>query len=249
MKFTTWVGLLVSAVLASSCGHKTFTCPTNSHPCGTGCIPTNAVCCDDGTGKTSSYCTNGAGGCYANDRGCSAVFPAGQTAEFCCSATGNIGTNDCPSGQKHCGTLCQPDSQPCCPEGATATDCPEKNWDDTACAKTGGIVCGVCTATGVCKSCPRGSCCQAGIACGTSDSMCIPGPACTDVSGAGGGSGGNCSQYQNICGTSGGMQSLGGYYPKSCACPAGMSDQGGSHLNELCGLAGQGYDCHYCTCP
>jgi hypothetical protein len=72
---------------------------------------------------------------------------------------------------------------------------------------------------------------------------------CGGAGGTGGGSGSLCSQYKNTCGTSGGIQTVGSYFPKSCACAAGMLDKGGSHLNELCGLPGQGYDCKYCECP
>jgi|APLak6261675434_1056106.scaffolds.fasta_scaffold01529_3 hypothetical protein len=237
-------------------GGASFTCRAGTHPCGDGCIPTMAVCCDDGSGKTSSYCTNGATGCFPNSeaRACDAVFPSGVRGQFCCGESGTIGSNDCPAGQRHCGTLCLPTSEPCCPAGASASDCPERSWDPVGCqTESGRVGCGVCLDTKSCVSCPAGSCCQGGLVCGGAGARCITGASCTGESGGAGGTGGGsgslCSQYKNTCGTSGGIQTVGSYFPKSCACAAGMLDKGGSHLNELCGLPGQGYDCKYCECP
>lgn len=99
-----------------SCGSSTNTqprrlrCAQGTTPCGNGCIPVSAVCCDDGTARTSSYCTNAGGGaapgCFANDRDCAAAFPSGQRARYCCGKSGTFGSNDCPPGQRHCGLLC-----------------------------------------------------------------------------------------------------------------------------------------------
>ncbi len=95
-----------------------------------------AVCCEDpavpsqqSTG--SSYCTNGAGGatdgaCFPNDGRCSAAFPATETANWCCAASGDFGSNDCPSEQHHCGLLCT--TQPCESGGGApdaSTSCPD----------------------------------------------------------------------------------------------------------------------------
>lgn len=247
-----FAALFVVLMLSSGCelfGRPVFTCPTGSHPCGNGCIPTAAVCCDDGSGKTSSYCTNGAAGCFPNDRGCSAVFPAGVEGQYCCGESGSIGSNDCPAGQKHCGLLCVAESESCCPAGATKEECPERSWDPGGCpARPGNVGCGVCIATKLCVSCPTGTCCQGGQVCG-GPSACIKGAACTGTSTGGGGTSSQCSAYKEQCGTSGGVQSLGAYYPKTCPCPGQMKDEGGSHLNELCGLEGTGHDCKYCSCP
>lgn len=252
----TWLVLTLSFPLASCgvVGRPSFTCRAGTHPCGNGCIPTNAVCCDDGTGKTSSYCTNGAAGCVENgaDRGCNAVFPSGARAQFCCGTAGSFGSNDCPEGERHCGLLCVPVGEPCCPAGSTTADCPERSWDPSGCnAKEGRVGCGICLATKQCVSCGPGFCCQGGQVCGDT-AQCVPGTACTGdfTVGAAGGGGSTelCSKYARACGTSGGIQSLGGYYPKQCSCPSGMIDRGAGKLNELCGLPGTGYDCRYCEC-
>jgi len=110
--------LLVVVVSSLAClGAKEPACPANTRPCGNGCIPSTGVCCEDPGIPTdqsmgSSYCTNGAGGatdgaCFSNmDGRCSAAFPATVTAEWCCAASGDFGSNDCPAGQHHCGLLC-----------------------------------------------------------------------------------------------------------------------------------------------
>ena len=47
-------------------GGDSFRCPVNTVPCGNGCMPMPAVCCDDGSRRTSSYCSNDASaGCFA----------------------------------------------------------------------------------------------------------------------------------------------------------------------------------------
>lgn len=236
-------------------GVPSFTCPSGTHPCGDGCIPTLAVCCDDGSQKTSSYCTNGATGCFPNtDARCNAVFPMGVVAQFCCGESGTIGTNDCPEGQHHCGTLCQPSNVPCCPAGSSERDCPERSWNNAGCqTEPGRVGCGVCVDKKACVSCGPGWCCQGGLVCGGQGAHCVQGPSCTGLSGgagSGGGSGSSdCSKYsQNVCGTSGGIQSLGAYFPPTCACPSGTREAAGRHVNELCGLPGDGYECKYCEC-
>jgi hypothetical protein len=260
-----WVLLVlpffVGCGVVGSLGAPPFKCRAGTHPCGDGCIPTMAVCCDDGAGKTSSYCTNGATGCFPNDdaRGCQAVFPGGTRAKFCCGDTGAIGSNDCPDGQHHCGTLCQPTSEPCCPPGASAQDCPEKSWDSSSCKTDPGRVgCGICVAKDVCVSCAPGFCCQGGLVCGGAGARCTAGPACTGKSGglgsSTGGGGVDCSLWKSRCGpASGGMQLVGQYAPRSCGCPAGTTyDPGqlsGGYRNSTCGLPGDGFDCIFCLCP
>jgi hypothetical protein len=254
-----WPLILVIAPLLAGCGlfgKPSFTCRAGTHPCGDGCIPTLAVCCDDGSGSTSSYCTNGAAGCVPNTdaRGCNAVFPAGVRAQFCCGESGTIGSNDCPEGEHHCGTLCQPVGEPCCPPGSSSADCPERSWDSAGCqVEAGRVGCGVCVEKKVCVSCGPGFCCQGGQVCGGQGAQCIAGSACTGMSGgagSGGGSGSDaCAKYdQNYCTSSGGMQFLGAYIPKTCPCPSNTRTDGRGALNELCGLPGKGTDCKLCEC-
>lgn len=93
-------------------------CPENTKSCGDGCIPAGGVCCASAADPTtSSYCTNAAGACLPNESAdggaprCSAAFPSGATAEYCCASNGDFGSNDCPPGEHHCGALCQ--TAPC----------------------------------------------------------------------------------------------------------------------------------------
>ncbi|MBE2254105.1 MAG: hypothetical protein IAE78_31545 [Myxococcus sp.] len=252
--------LLVGCGLFSA--KPTFRCRAGTHPCGDGCIPTMAVCCDDGSGTTSSYCTNGATGCHVNDdsRGCQAVFPSGQRAKFCCGEQGSFGSNDCPEGQRHCGTLCQPVATPCCPAGSSEKECPEKSWDSLDCrAEPGRVGCGVCLAKDVCVSCLPGYCCQGGLVCGGAGARCVAGPTCTGESGGAGSSSGTgsaafCSKWKNRCGpASGGIQLVNFNVPRQCGCPEGTTyyaDQSpGGYRNESCGLPGTGFDCIVCECP
>lgn len=188
---------LVLASVAASCQNPfdlpssspALRCPSGTFPCGNGCISDqSAVCCDNGSGKTSSYCTNAGGGCYPNtNKACAAAFPATATAQFCCGSTGSFGSNDCPSGQHHCGLLCYPLSHACCASGASDADCPTTAWDPTGCSSAGEVGCGVCVATAQCLSCPSGSCCH-GDPC--SAVSCVSGPACIGIAGGGGGGGG-----------------------------------------------------------
>lgn len=257
---TPWlVGLLTLCVGCGLVRTPPFKCRAGTHPCGNGCIPTMAVCCDDGSGTTSSYCTNGAAGCFPNDgsRGCQAVFPSGTTAKFCCGDMGNFGSNDCPDGQRHCGTLCQPSDAPCCAPGSSDADCPEKSWDSSSCkTEPGRVGCGICVDKDVCVSCAPGFCCQGGLVCGGAGARCTAGPSCTGASGglgAGGGSAtGRCPKSR--CGpASGGVKLAAQFVPKSCGCPAGTTydpDQlAGGYRNSECGLPGAGFDCIVCMCP
>ncbi len=200
-------------------GRSTFKCPKDTVPCGTGCVPPGAVCCDDGSGKTSSYCTNRSASCYPNDRGCSAAFPSGTTGAYCCGPSGSIGSNDCPEGQRHCGLLCKANGEPCCPDGA---DCPTLSWDESGCtsAKAGGVGCGVCLATSSCVACSAGSCCS-GDPCG--EMACTAGPACTGGSSGGGGS----------C-------------PAVCTSDADCAGFGARHCSPSSGFCGGDGKCHCC---
>lgn len=92
-------------------GNSSDQCARGQIPCGTGCIPSGAVCCSP---VSTSYCTNAAGGGCNSSGTCSGAFPGGATAEFCCATDSNLGSNDCPSGQHHCGLSCRPTSQGCC---------------------------------------------------------------------------------------------------------------------------------------
>ncbi|MDP1916879.1 MAG: hypothetical protein Q8L14_11555 [Myxococcales bacterium] len=223
-------GALVVLLLSASCGlvstRSATTCPKDTVPCGDGCIPPKGVCCDDGTGKTSSYCTNQATGCMVNDRGCQAVFPAGVTGAFCCGSTGSIGSNDCPEGERHCGLLCQPKDRPCCAEGSTAEDCPTATYDDQACTRvqsSGWVRCGMCRSPVQCVSCPPGRCCS-GDPC--SDLSCVVGTACTGVpTGAGGGSAGSCSKVTaaGCCASASGTRTTACAIAPPCTCPTGTT--------------------------
>lgn len=116
-------------------GSAPASCPANTKACGEGCIPSNGVCCaHPGDPLTSSYCTNSAGGgCSPNlapDGGpgiCKAGFPSGTTAKYCCSTNTDIGSNDCPPGQHHCGLLCS--AEPCAAPGD-----PDGGAEDAGCA-------------------------------------------------------------------------------------------------------------------
>ncbi len=115
--------LCIACALGWSCssgsdGGGEPTCPENTKSCGDGCIPLGGVCCASAADPTtSSYCTNAAGACLPNESGdagvprCAAAFPSGSTAEYCCASNSDVGSNDCPPGQHHCGLLCQ--SAPC----------------------------------------------------------------------------------------------------------------------------------------
>lgn len=121
MNYRGWVsfGLVLMVLGLSGCdwfsdSNPKSVCPYATKECGNGCIPKTGVCCDNGLKLTSSYCTNNAGGgCRPNTMGCPAAFPFNTNAEFCCSNTGTIGSNDCPTGQHHCGLLCYPLSTEC----------------------------------------------------------------------------------------------------------------------------------------
>jgi hypothetical protein len=182
-----------------------FRCPRGLSPCGQGCIPAGAVCCDDGSRKTSSYCTNAAGGgCYGNgQRGCKAGF--GGAAEYCCAANGDFGSNDCPAGQRHCGELCLPLDRPCCPEGSSADDCPIASADDRCGKGVSGLLvpCGYCPGIPFCTYCQPGQCCSADFCepttwqkphCVSGDGVCtgIPGGGVPAVDG-GAADGGSCA--------------------------------------------------------
>jgi hypothetical protein len=168
-----------------------LSCPKGTSPCGDGCIPgATSVCCDNGTGKTSSYCANSAGGgCFANTMQCAAALPAGASAQFCCSQNGSAGSNDCPSGQHHCGLSCYPVDHPCCPAGTSSADCPEASWDPSICSlpNPNDVGCAYCVSTNLCKSCPSGECCG-GDPCGSG--TCTAGPVCVGPGSTTGGDGG-----------------------------------------------------------
>lgn len=260
---TAWLlGLLPLLLGCGLFGTPPFKCRAGTHPCGNGCIPTMAVCCDDGSGTTSSYCTNGSAGCEPNDasRGCQAVFPSGTTAKFCCGTAGSFGSNDCPEGQRHCGTLCQPTNVPCCEPGSSSADCPESSWNSSICtAEPGRVGCGICVEKDVCVSCSPGWCCQGGLVCGGAGARCVAGASCTGESGgtggsSGGGTTGDCSAWKNRCGpASGGIQLAAQYFPRRCGCPPGMTydpeQLEGGYRNSTCGLPGDGFDCIVCLCP
>jgi hypothetical protein len=93
----------------ASHGKSTAQCPPTQVACGTGCIPKLAACCDSG-----SYCTNNAGGGCDPTRTCRAAFPSGATANYCCAENADIGSNDCPPGQHHCGLGCRAVTESCC---------------------------------------------------------------------------------------------------------------------------------------
>jgi len=133
-------------------------CPAGQLPCGNGCRPADGtICCDDGLRSTSSYClidpTRNDNSCYVNDRNCEAASAPGTEARFCCQRDGTAGSHDCPAGEKHCGTSCQPEDVPCC-EGSDCltfgrfSDCPAT---DNFCA--------YCQADDRCIYCPANSCC------------------------------------------------------------------------------------------
>ncbi len=166
-----------------------FPCPKGTSPCGDGCIPNaTAVCCDNGSGATSSYCTNSAGGgCFSNTMQCAAAFPSGTNAQFCCAANGTVGSNDCPTGQHHCGLQCYPADHACCPAGSSSADCPETSWDPSSCTLPAptDVGCAVCLSNNMCLSCASGECC-AGDPC--NGGQCLPSAVCV---GNGGGTHGD----------------------------------------------------------
>ena len=237
---------VVAAFVAAVCGcglsnsRPVFNCPKDTVPCGNGCIPPTGVCCDDGTGKTSSYCTNQATGCFVNDRGCQAVFPSGTTGKYCCGTAGSIGSNDCPEGQHHCGLLCQSQDRPCCADNASSADCPTMSWDPSGCtsAKAGYLGCGVCRATKSCIACAPGDCCS-GDPCG--NMACIASSACT-----GGGVGGTpstCTFTKAACcdgspGISAVQCAVYTTYVQQCGCPTGTT-KGGANSDGTT----------WCICP
>jgi hypothetical protein len=213
-----WILAVAASCAACSSGAKPdFYCPKGTAPCGNGCRPAEAVCCEDSNdSKSSSYCTNGAGGgCYPNPNGgCAAAVPSGAVAKFCCSSNTSIGSNDCPEGQHHCGLLCQANSVPCCAKNASDADCPTKSGSASE-----GVGCGCCRATGVCYQCNTGYCCGGSDPC-TGNGQCFPGGrVCVAVAPSGGGSG-TCP--------GGWMGSLASCFPLgpggSCTCSSGSTN-------------------------
>ena len=135
-------------------------CPEGQLPCGDGCRPAaGTICCDDGLRSTSSYClideTASFNSCYANDRGCEAANAPGTEARFCCQRDGTAGSHDCPAGQKHCGTTCQPGDEPCCEGTACLT------FGRYSACRVEQNFCGYCKTQDRCIYCPQGSCCGA----------------------------------------------------------------------------------------
>jgi hypothetical protein len=168
-------------------------CPKSTYPCGNGCMPLSAACCDDGTRRTSNYCTNSAGGgCRPNpNNDCKAPAPSGDLSErppseFCCASTLSAkpeGSFDCPAGQHHCtGPSCVPIEQPCCAKGSLAADC-QSAADSTGCPSRTGVRCGV--TAGFCDWCPSGSCC-ASDPLAENGKKCLPATGvCTGTTGSG----------------------------------------------------------------
>lgn len=184
-------------------------CPKSTYPCGSGCMPISAACCDDGTRRTSSYCTNSAGGgCRPNpSNDCTAPAPSGDLSPrppsaFCCGSSASArpeGSFDCPEGQHHCtGPSCVPNAQPCCPAGSSAAECPS-SADTTAsgssCLDSPGVLCGV--TAGICSSCPLGSCCASDPQSANRIKCLAPTGVCTGTSGSGSSSSG--SPQANTC--------------------------------------------------
>jgi hypothetical protein len=152
-------------------------CPTGQRRCGNGCIPVangDTVCCDLGDNRTSAYCDNAAGG--AREGAC---FPlAGCGSEFCCASNGSFSSNDCPTGQHHCGLLCYSLDHPCCPTGSTDPQC-----------NRGGALAGPPRAVGVTPpAAPTGGgggdCNYAGTWSGRFSYTCNDNPMRTDVNGS-----------------------------------------------------------------
>jgi hypothetical protein len=180
-------------------------------PCGNGCIPgagsnSNTVCCETQQGPGapgSSYCVSGA--CYPNT-GTRCSFNGTPTA-FCCGPFGAIGSDDCPAGTHHCGVAggsgfgCVANDQACCdPSKGQTCNQQTVTWQGGSALCTNAntaIVCGYCESTGLCISCPDGTCCH-GDPCNGGN--CSVGPACEGAGGTGGmgdagssGGGGSCA--------------------------------------------------------
>jgi hypothetical protein len=136
MLFAIFVALPVAPSCMSS-SDAGASCPSGTVACGNGCIPGSAVCCVAGSATSSSYCTNAAGVCGDNDAGaCPGAFTSGP-AQFCCSSNGSFGSNDCPSGQHHCGLLCWPASHACGP--ADVGDAAAAGGDDASTDDSPGV--------------------------------------------------------------------------------------------------------------
>ena len=91
-------------------------CPSETKPCGDGCIPESAECCMAQVGDTSSYCTNSAGGMCRRGEPCAG-------SQNCCSPSNTFGSNDCAANERHCGLQCVSRDRPCCPIGSTDPRC------------------------------------------------------------------------------------------------------------------------------
>ncbi len=197
-------------------------CRLGTLPCGKGCMPLDAACCDDGTRRTSSYCTNSAGGgCRVNAGSCKTPAPglspvsnsSGPAAAFCCAPNSDEGSFDCAEGQHHCGLSCVPESVPCCPKSATNSECPysaDLTINGVTCLPHPGVLCGV-IGDG-CASCPSGECCagnrgsNTGFQCLASTGVCTgtQGNGSGSSNSGGSGSGGNASNCRLVwdCGAS-----------------------------------------------
>jgi hypothetical protein len=117
------IAAVVAVLLVAGCpgGDPAESCPPPTKACGDGCIPASGVCCEVPGADSSSYCAGQGVSTCVTDRTCAAAFPAEQTARYCCSETGDFGSNDCPAGEHHCGLSCQ--AAPCvaAPAGTDAT--------------------------------------------------------------------------------------------------------------------------------
>lgn len=192
-------------------------CTRSTVPCGNGCMPESAACCDDGTRRTSNYCTNSAGGgCRPNpSRTCKAPGPSGtldprEPSEFCCSASTSSalpeGSFDCPAGTHHCtGTSCVPIGQRCCPVGASAAECPtagDKLNNGVTALPEPGVMCGV--TAGFLAYCYPGSCCASDPTLAKKFKCLAPTGVCTGTAGNGTGTGGSSGSSGSSSGSSGG---------------------------------------------
>ncbi len=154
-------GVFALAFLLAGCDDYDlggFRCPLGAAPCGNGCRPVDSICCFTSKHRTSSYCPLWTNGCYPNneERACRSLA-TGERAEFCCGNMGIIGSHDCPQDHHHCGSVCRPADEPCCPEETTDQECPTAR-SSQGCPRDQAM-CGYCIATATCRMCNRGGCC------------------------------------------------------------------------------------------
>jgi hypothetical protein len=124
---------VAASACSSGCGGTGSGCPEGQKVCGNGCIPATGVCCEQPGASASSYCNNAAGGVTEGNCLPASTCPAGigpDTPRFCCSQDGTFESNDCASGEHHCGLLCYPLSHACVAAGTT--DVSETDATDAA---------------------------------------------------------------------------------------------------------------------